>query len=184
MTASPPASPDPSRGVPVYRSRRCDLPLDDPRATAERLGAYLARVDRPVAALLARDRLERLGPGLFRYRSRPFRLLRFELVPTLQLRARWQQPELEVVSGECRIVGLGRWERSLAFELAATLRPGARCLHGEVRLTLFTAPSLPAWGRDLAGRALDQVLERIERRLRRGLRKDLLTWLWDAPDSG
>ena len=183
MTASPPTSPDPSRGVPVCRSRRCDLPLEDPRATAERLGAYLALVDRPVAALLARDRLERLGPGRFTYRSRPFRLLRFELVPSLQLRACWRESELEVVSGECRIAGLGRWERSLAFELAATLRPASCRLAGEVRVTLFTAPSLPGWGRALASRALDQVLERIERRLRRGLRKDLLTWLLDPPVS-
>jgi hypothetical protein len=43
---------------------------------------------------------------------------------------------------------------------------------------------LPAWSRSLAGAALEQVLDRIERRVERGLRKDLLTWLLDAAVSG
>ncbi|MFM7264411.1 MAG: DUF1997 domain-containing protein [Cyanobium sp.] len=158
---------------------------------AERLAAYLALVDRPVAALLARDRLERLGGGRFLYRSRPFQLLGLALVPTLELEARWQEPWLEVVSGACRLVGLGRWEGELAFSLAARLMAvaeGAEMpaagLVGELQVSLRLAPAVPGWGRALAGRALDQVVDRIERRLRRGLRQDLLTWLLDPGVSG
>ncbi len=160
------------------------MPLDLERATPERLAAYLSQVERPLAALLARDRLERLEEGRYRYRSRPFRLLGFELVPTLELRARWQAPRLEVASLDCRILGLGRWERSLAFALAASLTPEPRALEAGLQASLDTVGPLPGWGRQLAALALDQVVERIERRLQRGLRKDLLTWLLDPGVSG
>jgi hypothetical protein len=55
---------------------------------------------------------------------------------------------------------------------------------GEVQVSLRLAPSVPLWGRSLAGRALDQVVDRIERRLGRGLRQDLLTWVLDPGVSG
>lgn len=189
MDANPPPAAsipgaEPPGGGLVVRRRQCRVPLEMEAATQERLAAYLAQVDRPLAALLARDRLERLGEGHYRYRSRPFRVLRFEVVPTLDLWARWQPPRLTVLSGDCRIHGLGRWERSLAFQLAAELAPAPGALEGELRASLGTAGSLPGWGRQLAGAALDQVVERIERRLRRGLRKDLLTWLLDHGVSG
>lgn len=189
MSAKPPsAAPIPGAVPPgggaVLRLRHCRVPLETERATPERLATYLAQVERPLAALLARDRLERLDEGHFRYRSRPFRLLRFTLVPTLELRAGWQPPRLVVRSGECRILGLGRWERVLAFELAAELVPVSGALEGELQASLATAGSWPGWGRQLAGAALDQVVERIERRLLRGLRKDLLTWLLDPGVSG
>ncbi|MEB3172060.1 MAG: DUF1997 domain-containing protein [Synechococcaceae cyanobacterium] len=193
--SSAPASPP--RGEPLVRRRRCRVALPQAAAGAERLEAYLALVDRPLAALLARDRLERLGDGRYLYRSRPFRLLGLTLVPTLELEARWREPWLEVASGACRLVGLGRWEGSLAFGLAARLRAepagiaGAEAaagaspaLVGELEVALKLAPAVPGWGRALAGRGLDQVVDRIERRLRRGLRQDALTWGLDPGVSG
>lgn len=190
MAASP-ASPESWRGEPLIRRRRCVLTLPGAAANPEKLAAYLALVDRPVVALLARDRLQRLGGGRFVYRSRPFSLLRFALVPTVELQARWRDPWLEVESVSCRLVGLGRWEESLAFALAArlTAEPGgavgeSAAVVGEVQVSLRLAPAVPLWGRSLAGRALDQVVDRIERRLGRGLRKDLLTWVLDPGVSG
>jgi hypothetical protein len=184
MNASPPPAPSPARAVPVERSRRLVLALPESGVTPGRLGAYLCQVDRPVMALLARDRLERLEAGRYTYRSRPLRLLGFELVPTLQLRARWRDPWLEVTCEDCRILGLGPWERALAFTMSAVLAPGALGLEGELRVRLLPSPSLPGWGRSLAGRGLDQVVDRIERRVQGGLRKDLLTWMGDAAVSG
>lgn len=191
MPASPAPPPFSAKGEPLVRTRRCVLVVPEAGASPERLAAYLALVDRPLAALLARDRLERLGGGRFLYRSRPFRLLTFALVPTLELQARWQEPWLEVASVACRLVGLGRWEKSLAFALAARLEaqpaggmgelPG---LVGELQVSLRLAPAVPGWGRALAARGLDQVVARIERRLQRGLRKDLLTWVLDPGVSG
>lgn len=191
MAASPASTPSSWRGEPLIRRRRCVLALPEAAAKPQRLAAYLALVDRPVVALLARDRLQRLGDGRFVYRSRPFSLLRFALVPTLELQARWRDPWLEVESVSCRLVGLGRWEESLAFALGARLaaEPGSAggepaAVVGEVQVSLRLAPSVPLWGRSLAGRALDQVVDRIERRLGRGLRQDLLTWVLDPGVSG
>jgi hypothetical protein len=168
----------------VVRQRHCRLALE-PMATTERqLAAYLALVDRPVSALLARDRLRRLQPGLFTYSSRPFRLLRFELVPSLELLAVWEGGELSLRCSDCRIVGLGRLERALRFDLSARLRPVPEGIDGLARVSLALLPGLPAWSLSLAGTALEQVLDRVEHRLQRGLRKDLLTWLLDPAVSG
>lgn len=167
----------------VSKARHCFLPLDAPRATPERLAEYLSLVDRPLTALLARARLKRLAPGCFVYQSQRLRLLRFELIPTLRLQAQWEADELRIHSIESRISGLGRWDQIITFGLAASLRPEEAGLAGEVRITLSTPRAFPPWGRPLAGAALDQALGRIERRLQRGLRKDLLTWLCDTADS-
>ena len=163
----------------VVRERQCRLELQPMAATEQQLAAYLALVDRPVTALLARDRMRRLQPGLFSYSSRPIRLLHFELVPSLELHAVWEEGELHLHCSNCQIVGLGRRERALRFDLSARLRPAAGGLDGIVSVSLLLPPVLPAWSRSLAGAALEQVLDRIERRLKRGLRKDLLARLSD-----
>lgn len=180
MGASPPAAPAPHQAEPVVRRRRIALEFQDPRATPERLAAYLSLRDRPVRALLARERLELLGEGRFLYRSRPFRVLRFELIPTLELRARWRDPRLEILCEQCRLVGLGPWERALVFEMTAEMRAGPPGLEGEIQVRLLSSRSLPGWGRSLAARGLEQVLTRIERRIGRGLIPDLHSWLLDA----
>jgi hypothetical protein len=176
--------PDPQRPGLVMRARHCLLPLEPAAATVERLSTYLALVDRPLAALLARDRLRRLGPGRFGYGSRPFRLLRFELVPSLELEGLWEEGALQLRCVDCRIAGLGRWERSVGFGLTARLQPGPGRVSARAEVSLSVPAALPAWSRSLAGSALDQVLDRLERRLERGLRKDLLSWLLDPAVSG
>lgn len=168
----------------VARERHCRLDLAGAGSDHDRLADYLALVDRPLSALLARDRLRRLGTGRFSYQSRPFRLLRFELVPSLELGAVWGAGELALSAEHCRIAGLGRWERALDFDLSARLRPAPEGLDGMARVSLVLPAALPAWSHSLAGAALEQVLDRIERRLERGLRKDLLTWLLDPAVSG
>lgn len=178
------SSPSQLRRERVVRERHCRLHLEHRLATAERLAAYLALVDRPLAALLARDRLRKHSMGQFTYRSRPFRLLRFELVPSLALIGIWEQGELGILSADCRIEGLGRWERALDFGLQAQLRPVADGLDGWARVSLALPTGLPGWSRSLAGTALEQVLDRIERRLHRGLHDDLSTWLLDPAVSG
>jgi hypothetical protein len=168
----------------VERERHCRLVLEAMATTEQQISAYLALVDRPVSALLARDRLRQLQPGRFSYSSRPFRLLRFELVPSVEILAVWEGGELRLRCSDCRIVGLGRLERALRFALSASLRPAPEGIDGLARVSLALRPGLPAWAFSLAGNALEQVLDRVERRLVRGLRKDLLTWLLDPAVSG
>ncbi|MCX5969531.1 MAG: DUF1997 domain-containing protein [Cyanobacteria bacterium] len=161
----------------VTRRRDCALQVNDPGATPERLAAYLALVDRPVAALLAHSRTQALGLGRFRYSSNPLRLLQYELVPTLELQACCQGACLHLLSVNCRIVGLGRWADVLTFGLVADLRPGSAVLNVLATVWVALPSTVPGWGKSLAARALEQVLDRMERRLRRGLAKDLLVWL-------
>lgn len=178
------STPSPLRPGMVVRERHCRLELAEPGVDPKRLATYLALVERPLSALLARDRLRRMGSGRFSYQSHPFRLLHFKLVPSLELRGVWQAGELQLTGDDCRIIGLGRWERSLDFGLSAWLRPTPDGLDGRACVSLVLPPALPAWSHSLAGTALEQVLDRIERRLGRGLRKDLLTWLLDPAVSG
>jgi hypothetical protein len=184
MTASPGQAPSPLDAVAVVRSRRIALLVPESAATPQRLATYLSLRDRPVLSLLARDRVEPLQPGRYLYRSRPLRLLGMEIHPSLQLRASWRDPVLEIVSESCQILGLGPWARALAFALRAHLRPGPQGLEGELEVSLRLSSSLPGWGRSLTGRGLEQVVDRIERRVQAGLRDDLRRWLLDTAVSG
>jgi hypothetical protein len=182
MGDSPPAAPDLDlvEAETVVRMRRIALECQDPSATPERLSIYLSLRDRPVIALLAQERLQELGAGRFLYRSRPFRLLRLELIPTLELQARWLDPHLELVCEKCQIVGLGPWGRGLSFEMGAILQAEPAGLKGELRVSLRLSRSLPGWTRTMAGRCLERVVERIESRVRSRLQRDLRKWLLEG----
>jgi hypothetical protein len=168
----------------VVRERQSRLPISELPLDPRRLAAYLALVDRPVTALLARDRLRREGPGQFTYSSRPFRLLGFELLPSLQLCAAWQGGVLRLHSLNCRIKGLGAWENAVIFEAKVWLWPAPQGLEGLAQVSLALPAALPRWSTSLAGTALEQVLDRIENRFGRGLRKDLIIWLSESGVAG
>lgn len=182
------ATPSPSQQASGNNSlifqRYFPLPLNETAATTERLAAYLALVDRPMAALLARDRMQTLDSGRFLYCSKPWRILHLELVPTLELRACFQGGALHLRSEECRITGLGRWSKALSFGLAVELQPAPALLGGMATVWLDLPSSVGAWGRPLASRALEQVLDRMQRRFSRGLCKDLRTWLIETRQAG
>jgi hypothetical protein len=158
----------------LCRRRPCRLVIAAP---VPALAAYLSRAERPLAALLARERLRVLGADRFTYHSRPLSLLGLALVPQLTLEARWGEEGLAVRSLACRIEGLGRWGQDIGVTLEAGLRPGDEGLEGWVRLCLRSPLLAAGWLRAPAGRAMDQQLDRIERRLQRGLHTDLQIWL-------
>ena len=182
------ATPSPSQQAygnnTLILQRYFPLPLNEVGATTEQLAAYLALVDRPLEALLARDRLQTLDSGRFLYCSKPFRILHLELVPTLDLRACFQDGSLHLRSEECRITGLGRWATALTFGLAVELQPAPALLGGRATVWLDLPSSIGAWGRPLAARALEQVLDRMQRRFSRGLCKDLRIWLMETRQAG
>lgn len=176
MAASPPSLPQELTQL-VVRERQTRLSITELPLDPRRLAAYLALVDRPVTALLARDRLRREGPGQFTYSSRPFRLLGFTVVPTLRVWGVWEGGALCLSSSDCRITGLGRWESAVDFGLSTVLEPGPHGLDVLARASLRLPLKFHGWAPHLAGMALEQVLDRMERRMGRGLRKDLLRWL-------
>jgi hypothetical protein len=163
--------------------RELRVPIEAPEADQDHLASYLSLVDRPLSALLARERLIREGPGLFHYRSRPFRILHLEFVPSLSLAAQWRDGQLQIESSDCQVAGLGPWGRSLGFSLQAGLTAADRELCGWTDVGLHTRLVEKGGARRLAQAALEAVLDRIEARLRRGLHRDAVIWLERGGDG-
>lgn len=167
----------------VVRRRQLLIPVSAPGASRDRLAAYLGLVDRPLTSLLARERLQQDGPGQWTYRSNPHRILHVQVVPTLGLAARWDVDQLRVRSTGVRLAGLGSWGERLGFRLNASLEPAPDGIAGWAEVGL-DSPLLNAPGaRGLAGQALEHVLDRIERRLGRGLLRDAAAWLQDGRED-
>ena len=164
----------------LLRRRELSLPIIAPGATQGGLLAYLALVERPVTALLARERLTVVAPGEFTYRSNPHQVLKWQVVPTLTLRAEWKGEQLEVRSNGCRLVGLPGGMESLGFSLEAVLGAKEDSLGGWAEVGLRSRLMATGIGRHLGGLALETVLDRIERRVGRGLRGDLGSWLGEG----
>ena len=167
----------------LLRRRELSLPIIAPGATQKGLLAYLALVERPVTALLARERLTVMTRGEFTYRSNPHQVLKWQVVPTLTLRAEWKGEQLEVRSTSCRLVGLPGEMASLGFSLEAVLGAKEASLGGWAEVGLRSRLMATAIGRHLGCLALEAVLDRIERRVGRGLRGDLGSWLEEAAES-
>ncbi|MCX5956081.1 MAG: DUF1997 domain-containing protein [Cyanobacteria bacterium] len=168
---------------PLLRRRAINLPIPGPPASRERLQAYLALVDRPLTALLARERLQIVAPGQFTYRSNPYQILHWQVVPTLNLQAGWEADQLEVRSTSCRLVGLRDSMESLGFTLEAVLTAEEKVLNGWAEVGLQSRLVASPIGRRVGTLALERVLDRIERRVGRGLRRDLGAWLGQGANA-
>jgi hypothetical protein len=118
-----------------------------------------------------------MAPGEFTYRSNPHQVLQWQVVPTLTLRGEWEGDQLEVRSTSCRLVGLGFGMDSIGFTLEAVLGAEERGLGGWAEVGLHSRLVGNPIGRKVGTLALEAVLDRIERRVGRGLRKDLGAWL-------
>jgi hypothetical protein len=167
----------------LLRRRELSLPITAEGACQKRLMAYLALVDRPLTALLAGDRLTAVTAGAFTYRSNPHQVLKWQVVPTITLQAGWEDDQLEVRSSSCRLVGLGQGMDSLGFTLEAALRAGETGLGGWAEVGLQSRLVTSPIGRRVGTLALEAVLDRIERRVDRGLRKDLGNWLGEKAEN-
>jgi hypothetical protein len=168
---------------PLLRRRVLSLAIPGPVASKERLQAYLALVDRPLKALLARERLKTVAPGHFTYRSNPYQVLHWQVVPTLNLHAGWEADQLKVRSTSCRLVGLRDDMESLGFTLEAVLAAEEKAIGGWAEVGLQSRLVSSPIGRRVGTLALEAVLDRIERRVGRGLRADLGAWLGEGADS-
>ena len=171
------------------RERYIKINVDCPRQFPEEIGHlydYLNQTERIVSCLLSPDRLQGPflqldGSSLFIYRSAPFQLLTLCLRPELHFEAISNTTGLYLISKTCIINGLGEWQKLVHFQLYANLTPYQDgCDIGflgfaKVVLKLSLIPWKP--GRWLGEMALDQALDRIERRLRRGLVRDVMRWL-------
>jgi hypothetical protein len=167
----------------MLRRRFLSLPVIAPLASKEHLLSYLALVDRPLKAMLARDRLKPVAPGHFIYQSNPYQVLRWQVMPSLNLQAGWEADQLEVRSTSCRLVGLRDGMESLGFTLEAVLAAEETAIGGWAEVGLQSRLVTSPIGRRVGSLALEAVLDRIERRVGRGLRADLGAWLVEGADS-
>jgi len=149
------------------------------------LSAYLNQTERLMCCILSPERLrgpfiQTNGVNLFIYCSAPFRLFTFSLSPELHFEVHSKEEGLYLVSKKCKIDGLGKWQKFIRFHLYANLilddEGPDRGFVGFAKVVLNS--SLAAWkpSRWLGEMALEQALDRIERRLRRGLVKDVGRW--------
>jgi len=177
------------RNTEWSRERYIKIKVDFPRQLSDKivhLYAYLDQTERIMSCLLSQERLQGPflqldGTNLFVYRSAPFHLLTLCLSPEIHLEAVSNPSGLYLMSKACKINGLGEWQKLIRFQLYATLTPYQEgCDIGFLGFAkVVLKPSLTAWkpSRWLGEMALDQALDRIERRLRRGLVRDVVSWL-------
>jgi hypothetical protein len=168
------------RGPPaIERVRHCRAELPTALATKARLEAYLADPQRPLGAMLSRDRWQEPAPGDFLYRSSSHRVLRWELTPLLGFQAVLEPDgQLRIRSHTCRLDGLGSWQDRLQFRMGALLQAQERAITARAVVGLVLRAPVPwALWDSVGALALEQVLDRLQRKVERGLRRDVLRWL-------
>jgi hypothetical protein len=169
----------------LEQRRICQVQLS-PAPPAAALEAFLAKPLRPLRGLLDPQRLQRASDGTYTYISRPYGVASWTLQPRVLLRARFAEGELLIEQLESRVEGLGAWQERLSFGLEARLRasPGAADspLHpAGLEADALVWAELPGAAVAVAGPVLhiglQQLLDRLERRCQRGLRRRAEAWL-------
>lgn len=165
-----------------------------PTAAIEaQLRRFLSRPIRPLRGLLDPSRLEAVGSDRYVYQSRPYGVVGWTLQPQVLLRARWDGQCLAMEQLEARVHGLGEWQERLHFGLSATIRPlltaddpqaDAAGVNAQLEAAALVWAELPRSAAVLVTPvlqlALQQLLDRLERRCQRGLRRRAELWL-DRP---
>lgn len=185
MTAQP-------QGGRLELVRLCRVPLQlDPQPSTSQLEAFLARPVRPLRGLLSAERLSNPAPLIYVYNSRPYRLARWTIQPQVRLKAEFVDQALQLQQLSCWVEGLGAWQSQLDLGLSATIRaisltsvdtlagPGAEA-GAQLEAEAIAWGVLPASARPLAPvlrLALSQLLDRMERRCHKGLRRRAEAWL-------
>lgn len=169
----------------LEQQRRIQVPLDVPGVTPastagqlEALEAFLARPLRPLRGLLDPARLQAAPGDRYLYRSRPYGVAGWTLQPQVTLEARWDGEQLHIRQLEARVDGLGDWQDRLDFGLVATIRPlEAAVLEAEARVWAEVPAAAAPLAVPVLRLALQQLLDRLERRCQRGLRRRAEAWL-------
>lgn len=149
----------------------------------EQLRAFLARPLRPLRGLLDPARLQAAPGDRYLYRSRPYGMAGWTLQPQVTLEARWDGEQLRIRQLEARVDGLGDWQDRLDFGLEATIRPLApeealpAVLEAEARVWAEVPAAAAPLAAPVLRLALQQLLDRLERRCQRGLRRRAEAWL-------
>lgn len=162
-----------------------------PAAWSEaQLRRFLSLPLRPLRGLLNPSRLLSVGGSRYTYQSRPYAVMGWTLQPQIMLSARWDGKCLAIEQLEARVNGLGEWQERLHFGLSATIRPllttddlqaDAAGVNAQLEAGALVWAELPGSAAVLLAPvlplALQQLLDRLERRCQRGLRRRAEVWL-------
>ena len=167
----------------VHRCHRLDLDL--PGGTAAQLEAYLSDPARPLKALLNRKKVQQGEGGRFYYVSRPYSLLMFRIQPEVVFHAcwTWNDASLQIEFEDCTIHGLGNLDSLVLFCCCAKISPGDRSLVAEADLSLeLKSESKTVWIpsgllQAMGEKALQLIIERLEKRCRTGLMRGVNGWI-------
>jgi hypothetical protein len=169
--------------------RRCCRVALQPAPTATALEAFLAKPLRPLRGLLDPERLHATGADLYAYTSRPYGVGGWTLQPRVELRAQRLRGVLLLELVTCRVEGLGDWQNRLRFGLEARLRSdpaaevapeAAATLEAEALVWAEVPGAAAIAATPVLTLALQQLLDRLERRCQQGLRRRAETWLGRA----
>jgi hypothetical protein len=165
----------------VHRSHRLDLDL--PGGTAAQLEAYLSDPSRALQALLNRKKIQQGDGGRFYYISRPYSLLMFRIQPEVVFRANWTDSSLQIEFEDCTIRGLGNLDSLVVFCCHAKIFPGDMGLVAEAVLSLeMKSETTTVWIprgvlQAMGEKALQLIIERLEKRCRTGLLRGVKGWI-------
>jgi hypothetical protein len=180
------------RGFRMELVRLCRVPLLlEPQPTASEVEAFLSKPIRPLRGLLSPERLSNPEPLIYAYNSRPHQFARWTIQPQVRLKAEFVDRVLLLEQLSCRVEGLGEWQSQLHLGLSARIRaidhatvgtPTGPVEAGGAQLEAEATAwgLLPASARPLAPvlrLALTQLLDRMERRCHKGLRRRAEAWL-------
>ena len=169
----------------LEQTRHCRVPLATQLPSAEQLQAFLSRPLRPLRGLLDPARLQAEGDDQFVYQSRPYAVAGWTLQPRVRLRAHWNGERLAIEQLEARVHGLGPWQDRLRFGLAAQLWPhwqdGQAALLAEARVWTEVPAAAAPLATPMLQLGFEQLLDRLERRCQRGLRRRAESWLEKNP---
>ena len=167
----------------VHRSHRIDLDISG--GEAAQLEAYLSNPARPLKALLNRKKVQQSEGGRFYYASRPYSLLMFRIQPEVIFRAHWTDACLQIDFEDCTVRGLGNLDSLISFYCRAKIVPGEMNLVAEADLSLeMKSEATTVWIprgvlRAMGEKALELIVERLEKRCRTGLVRGASKWVLD-----
>ena len=168
----------------VHRSHRLDLDLLGGKAA--QLEAYLSDPTRPLKALLNRKKIKQAVDGRFYYISRPYSLLMFRIQPEVIFRSCWTDAHLQIEFEDCTIRGLGNLDSLVMFCCRATIFPRDMGLVAEADLSLeMKSEAATVWIprgvlQAMGEKALQLIIERLEKRCRTGLLRGAKGWILEC----
>jgi hypothetical protein len=142
---------------------------------------YLRLVDRPVKAMLSKERSEFLGAGMYLYRSREFKIFNYGFAPILRLKASVIEDGLALMSRHSSMIKINsRWSLFYGYGFEAFLKSCSTGICAEGEIWIESSSLHQPWIQKLGRHALIALKARLEKRFMGGLSKDARIWSRDV----